>query len=77
MREILRRKVNEDFWKRKIACWETKRQYDPSLVWDGGFRWFQSANVMRLEDYRNPSEMQRIRENILKPARWRASYRAA
>ena len=74
MREVLRRKGNEDFWKRKIACWEMKRSYDPSYVWDGGFRWFESANVVRLEDYRTGIEMDRIKASILEPAKVRARY---
>jgi hypothetical protein len=76
MREVVRRKGNEDFWRRKIACWETKRRYDQSLVWDGEFRWFKSSNVVRLEDYRDLAEMERIRESILKPAKMRAKYAA-
>lgn len=74
MRAIQRQKVNEPFWQKRIACWELKRVYDPYLVWDGSYRWFQSSNVVRLEDYRDAVEMERIRTSILKPAKFRARY---
>ena len=74
MRAIQRQKVNEPFWQKRIACWESKRVYDPYLVWDGSYRWFQSSNVVRLEDYRDAVEMERIRTSILKPAKFRARY---
>ena len=74
MREVIRRKGNEAFWRKKIAPWEMKRCYDPSLVWDGGFRWFQSDNVVRLEDYRTTTEIDRIRTSVLRPAQERAKY---
>jgi hypothetical protein len=77
MRLPLRVKVNEPFWQRKILCWESKKHYDPSYVWDGTYRWFQSSNVVKLEDYRDSVEIARIRENILKPAKVRARYLAA
>jgi hypothetical protein len=77
MRAIQRQLVNETFWRKKILPVELKRLYDPSFVWEGSFRWFQSANVVRLEDYRDSAEMARIRMNILKPAKVRAQYWAA
>jgi hypothetical protein len=77
MRTILRQKANEAFWQKRILSWEAKQHYDPFLVWDGHYRWFQASNVVRLEDYRNAAEIARIRENILKPARVRARYRVA
>jgi DNA-binding transcriptional LysR family regulator len=38
---------------------------DPFIVWDGLFRWFQSQDVVRLEDYRSPEELARIKTVIL------------
>jgi hypothetical protein len=69
-----RQKVNEDFWRKRILPWESKRHYDQSLVWDGLWRWFQSPNIVKLEDYRDATEIARIRENILKPAKISAKY---
>jgi hypothetical protein len=77
MTAVPRQKVNEDFWRKRILPWEEKRRYDVYLVWDGLWRWFQSPNVVKLEDYRDAAEIARIRENILKPARVRAKYWAA
>jgi len=47
---ILRQKVNEAFWQKRILSWESKRSYDPFLVWDGSYRWFRASNVVKLED---------------------------
>ena len=77
MRVILRQLANEPFWQKRILCWESKRHYDPSIVWDGCYRWFELSNVVRLEDYRDSVEMERIRTSILKPAQVRARYWAA
>jgi hypothetical protein len=77
MKAIQRQWVNEVFWQKRVLSWESKKHHDPFLVWDGSYRWFQSPNVVRLEDYRDSVEIARIRENILKPAKWRATYCAA
>lgn len=65
MRSIQRRTDGDAFWQKRVLPWEEKRRHDPYLVWDGWFRWFRSVNVIKLEDYRSPDEMARIRNNIL------------
>jgi hypothetical protein len=77
MRVVLRKRVNEAFWQKRILPWESKRYYDPSIVWDGAYRWFSAPNVVKLEDFRDSAEIARIRENILNPAKVRARYWAA
>ena len=74
MRTVQRQKVNEAFWQRKSSVGKSKKLYDPYFVCDGSYRWFQSSNVVRLEDYRDAVEMERIRTSILKPAKVRARY---
>jgi hypothetical protein len=65
VRQIQKRKDSDAFWQKRILPWEEKRRHDPYLVWDGLFRWFQSPNVVKLEDYRSPAEMARIKSVIL------------
>ena len=38
-------------WKNRLAS-----------EWGGGYRWFASLNVVKLEDHRRPGEMGRILE---------------
>jgi len=76
-RVVKRQRMGEEFWQKKILPWEKKLQYDPSLVWDGLYRWFESPNVVRLEDFRDPTEMHRIRTCVLPAAKERARYWAA
>lgn len=55
----------EEFWRHLTPAEEDRR---PG-VWLGGFRWFKSPNVIRLEDYRDPAAMGRIRKALLRPHR--------
>jgi hypothetical protein len=61
-----RNEKQEAFYRRRILPWEDKRSYDPYLVWDGSFRWFRSANIVPLEQYRTVEEINRIRANVLR-----------
>jgi hypothetical protein len=33
--------------------------------WEGSYRWFRSSNVVKLELYRSPADMARIRAVLL------------
>jgi hypothetical protein len=51
-----------EFWRRLTLPVEGKSK---DWWWDGGYRWFKSANVIPLERYRGPAEMARIRKVLL------------
>jgi hypothetical protein len=57
-----RRIDGEEFYCRFIAPEERKNRW--TSPWDGGFRWFESNNVVALERYRPAEEWQRIRERF-------------
>jgi hypothetical protein len=61
----LQRKPEKPFYQKRILPWEEKLRLDSFLVWDGGYRWFQSANVIPLERYRDVTVIRRIKANIL------------
>ena len=44
---------------------EDRRAHPTASSWDGGFRWFRSANVVDLQQYRSPAEKERIRAVLL------------
>jgi hypothetical protein len=53
---------NDEFHRRFIAPEERKeRRLDP---WRGDFRWFESGNVLPLEQYRPKDEWIRIRHRF-------------
>jgi hypothetical protein len=56
----------EAIWRKLILPEEDR---NPARLWLGSFRWFRSPNVIRLEDYRSQSEMNRVREVLLRPRR--------
>jgi hypothetical protein len=49
---------------------EDRRLHPRAPAWDGGFRWFRSANVVDLQNYRSAHEKLRIRVVILKKSVW-------
>jgi hypothetical protein len=52
----------DETWRQEFAFPEEDRHLFTAAPWDGGFRWFRSPNVVRLEDYqrrRLPSRDQR------------------
>jgi hypothetical protein len=65
--ELLLRKRGREIplYRRLVLPWEEKRRLDLFLVWNGSYRWFRSENVVPLERYRGPEEMERIRANVL------------
>jgi hypothetical protein len=44
---------------------EMRRLYPSAPRWCGGYRWFQSRNVVDLQDYRSPADKERIRRMLL------------
>jgi len=44
---------------------EDRRTHPTAPSWDGGFRWFRSANIVDLQQYRSPAEKERIRAVLL------------
>jgi hypothetical protein len=44
---------------------EDRLLYPLAPAWDGGFRWFRSANVVDLQRYRSSAEKERIRTALL------------
>ena len=55
----------EAFWQRLCLPEEERRRL---RAWEGSYRWFRSPNVVKLELYRSPVEMDRIRAILL--TRW-------
>jgi len=57
-------KNQDSFWQRMILPEEEKDPWARAW-WDGTYRWFKSPNVVRLEQYRSPAELARIRRVLL------------
>jgi len=43
---------DEAFMRSLTRCEEDRRHLHPGTAWNGGFRWFRSANVIPLEKFR-------------------------
>jgi hypothetical protein len=56
------------FWQKLVMPEEDRLRYPSAPTWDGGYRWFRSANVIDLQHYRNPVEKERIRVVFLRVA---------
>ena len=56
--------TNESFYHRFTLPEERKNRTLTSLEWCGGYRWFASPNVVKLEDHRPPGELGRILERL-------------
>jgi len=54
-----------NLWQRLVMPEEDKRTHPTAPPWDGGFRWFRSANIVDLQQYRSPAEKERIRAVLL------------
>ena len=52
-------------WQKLVMSEEDRRQYLSAPSWDGGFRWFRSANIIDLQQYRSSTEKERIRVVLL------------
>jgi hypothetical protein len=55
---------------RTVTLPEEDRVRFTSAPWQGGYRWFRSSNVVKLELYRSAAEMDRIRAVILGRGTW-------
>jgi hypothetical protein len=55
---------------RTVTLPEEDRARFTSAPWQGGYRWFRSSNVVKLERYRSAAEMDRIRDVILGRGTW-------
>ena len=53
---------NESFYRRFTLPDERKSR--TSSGWCGGYRWFVSPNIVKLEEHRPPGEMGRILERL-------------
>ena len=60
--EPLKRQTDEAFWQKLVLPEEERRWVRD---WEGAYRWFRSPNVIRLELYRSPDAMARIRTVLL------------
>jgi hypothetical protein len=49
-----------DFQQRLILPEEERRQQPCPPYWNGSYRWFRSANIVDLWNYRSSAEKQRI-----------------
>jgi hypothetical protein len=56
---------NAAFYQKFLLPQEDKRLHPVCSPWDGGYRWFRSANVIDLQHYRSGAEKQRIRAALL------------
>jgi hypothetical protein len=52
-------------WQKFIMPEETRRLYPSAPPYDGGYRWFRSRNIVDLQDYRSPTDKERIRRVLL------------
>jgi hypothetical protein len=57
--------ANTTLWQKLIMPEETRCLYPSAPPWDGGYRWFQSPNIIDLQDYRSAIERKRIRLVLL------------
>ena len=63
------RDEDDAFLQQFVLSEEDRQRPHPTTRWTGGFRWFRSDNVIRLELYRDQAAMNRIIGVILNPAR--------
>jgi hypothetical protein len=58
-----RRGTDDEFWQRLVLPEEERRWIRD---WEGGYRWFQSPNVIQIERFRGRDEMAQIRGRRLR-----------
>jgi hypothetical protein len=56
---------DEAFFRKFVMSEETRLLYPSPPRWSGGYRWFQSNNVVDLQDYRSPIDKERVRRVLL------------
>jgi hypothetical protein len=57
---------DEALWRKLILSEEARRTYPLAMPWRGGYRWFQSDNVVDLQPYRSTFEKERICRVLLR-----------
>jgi hypothetical protein len=55
----------DDFNRRFIMSEEDRRAYPTARQWNGGYRWFRTANVIDLQNYRSSADKRRIKVRLL------------
>jgi hypothetical protein len=55
----------DDLYRRLTMPEEDRRAHPKAPSWAGGYRWFRSANIVDLQQYRSPAEKERIRTVLL------------
>ena len=68
----IRKPDDDDAFMRKFSLPEEDRRTRSNWPqWCGGHRWFRSANVIDLQNYRSPAEKKRIKVVLLfQDERW-------
>jgi hypothetical protein len=51
----------DTLYQKFIMPEEMRRLYPSAPAWNGGYRWFQSRNIVDLQNYRSPIKIARIR----------------
>jgi hypothetical protein len=57
---------DEAFLQQLVLSEEDRQRRHPTTKWTGGYRWFRSDNVIRLECYRDKAAMERIISMLLR-----------
>jgi hypothetical protein len=61
---------SDDIYRQLIMPEEDRRAHPTAPQWTGGYRWFRSANIVDLQNYRSPAEKIRIQAVILFQKKW-------
>ena len=56
---------DDAFLQQLVLSEEDRKLRHPATKWTGGYRWFKAPNVVRLELFRSPADMDRICAVIL------------
>jgi hypothetical protein len=51
---------NDTFWRQLVMPEEARRAHPLAPAWRGGYRWYESNNVVDLQKYRSAFEKERI-----------------
>jgi hypothetical protein len=55
----------DDLYRQLTLAEEDRRTHPTAPQWRGDHRWFRSANVIDLQNYRSPAEKKRIKAILL------------
>jgi hypothetical protein len=62
----LEQREDDALLRQFVLSEEDRRRRHPRTEWTGGYRWFRSGNVVKLELYRSQEDMARIRGRLLR-----------